>query len=90
MRGSFWSMPAPWPAIWMISRPLRMNSRTCNGCACPQARDYDLPFITEVVLAEVEARAHDPAPPASVPFFRNDDEASLFIRLRGISPRSDE
>ena len=55
-----------------------------------QARDYDLPFITEVVLAEVEARAHDPAPPASVPFFRNDDEASLFIRLRGISPRSDE
>ncbi|QGX98929.1 NUDIX hydrolase [Roseovarius faecimaris] len=52
--------------------------------------DYDLPFITEVVLAEVEARAHDPAPPASVPFFRNDDEASLFIRLRGYAPRSDE
>lgn len=55
-----------------------------------KAREYDLPFITEVVLAEVEARAHDPAPPASVPFFRNDDEASLFIRLRGISPKSDE
>jgi 8-oxo-dGTP pyrophosphatase MutT (NUDIX family) len=52
--------------------------------------DYDLPFITEVVLAEVEARAHDPAPPASVPFFRNDDEASLFVRLRGRAPRSDE
>ncbi|WP_135501444.1 NUDIX hydrolase [Roseovarius aestuariivivens] len=48
-----------------------------------RARDIDLPFITEVVLAEVEARAHDPAPPASVPFFRNDDETSLFLRLNG-------
>jgi 8-oxo-dGTP pyrophosphatase MutT (NUDIX family) len=48
-----------------------------------RARDIDLPFITEVVLAEVEARADDPAPPASVPFFRNDDEQSLFLRLRG-------
>jgi len=52
--------------------------------------EYDLPFITEVVLAEVEARLHDPAPPASVPFFRNDDEASLFLRLRGYTPRSAE
>lgn len=52
--------------------------------------EYDLPFITEVVLAEVSARAHDPAPPNSVPFFRNDDEASLFIRLRGHTPRSDD
>ena len=56
----------------------------------PRARDYDLPFITEVVLAEVAARAHDPEPPASVPFFSNDDEANLFIRLRGITPKSDE
>lgn len=56
----------------------------------PKAREYDLPFITEVVLAEVAARAHDPAPPQSVPFFRNDDEASLFIRLRGYEPKSDE
>ena len=56
----------------------------------PKAREYDLPFITEVVLAEVAARAHDPEPPHSVPFFRNDDEASLFLRLRGYSPKSDE
>ncbi len=48
-----------------------------------QARSFDMPFITEVVLAEVEARATDPTPPASVPFFRNDDEESLFLRLRG-------
>lgn len=55
-----------------------------------EAREFDLPFITEVVLAEISARLHDPSPPASVPFFRNDDEASLFIRLRGYAPRSDE
>ena len=51
-----------------------------------EARALDLPFITEVVLAEIEARAHDPAPPASVPFFRNDDEESLFLRLYGRAP----
>ena len=48
-----------------------------------RARSFDLPFITEVGLAEVEARVSDPAPPASVPFFRNNDESSLFLRLRG-------
>jgi len=50
------------------------------------ARRFDLPFITEVVLAEIEARADDPDPPASVPFFKNDDENSLFLRLRGVEP----
>lgn len=48
-----------------------------------EVRALDLPFITEVVLAEVAARVDDPAPPTSVPFFRNDDEESLFLRLRG-------
>lgn len=48
-----------------------------------EVRRFDLPFITEVVLAEVEARLHDTAPPRSVPFFRNDDESSLFLRLYG-------
>jgi 8-oxo-dGTP pyrophosphatase MutT (NUDIX family) len=51
------------------------------------ARAFDMPFITEVVLAEVEARARDLNPPASVPFFKNNDEESLFIRLRGDTPR---
>ena len=46
-------------------------------------RAFDLPFITEVVLAEIAARATDPSPPASVPFFRNDDEERLFLRLYG-------
>lgn len=48
-----------------------------------EARSFDMPFITEVVLAEVEARTGDPSPPASVPFFKNNDEESLFLRLRG-------
>ena len=34
-----------------------------------KVRHFDMPFITEVVLAEVAARARDASPPASVPFF---------------------
>jgi 8-oxo-dGTP pyrophosphatase MutT (NUDIX family) len=48
-----------------------------------EARALDLPFITEVVLAEIEARARDRNPPPSVPFYKNDDEASLFRQLYG-------
>ena len=48
-----------------------------------EARRFDMPFITEVVLAEIEARVADKSAPESVPFFRNDDEESLFLRLRG-------
>jgi len=48
-----------------------------------QARDYNLPFITEVVLAEVEGRIQDPSPPPSVPYFMNTEETSRFLRLRG-------
>lgn len=54
----------------------------------PEVRRFDLPFITEVVLAEVAARATDSAPPASVPFFHNGAEESLFLRLRGKGPLS--
>ena len=48
-----------------------------------QARTFDLPFITEVVLAELVAHLADPAAPLTVPFFRNDDEAHLVTRLAG-------
>jgi len=52
-----------------------------------EARALDLPFITEVVLAEIAARLPDLSPPDTVPFFRNDDEQSLFERLgRGDTP----
>lgn len=49
-----------------------------------EARSFDLPFITEVVLAEVQQRAADPRPPASVPFFANNAENRAFRRLRGL------
>ncbi len=50
-----------------------------------EARTLDLPFITEVVLAEVSARITGRGAP-TVPFFRNDDEAHLVTRLGGASP----
>jgi hypothetical protein len=51
-----------------------------------EARALDLPFITEVVLAEIAAGLARPGPPAHVPFFRNDDERHLVTRLDGRSP----
>lgn len=50
------------------------------------ARQFDLPFITQVVLAELATHIKRGGPPASVPFFRNDDEAHLVSRLHGRSP----
>ena len=51
-----------------------------------EIRRFDLPFITEVVLAEVARLAGTDGPPPGVPFFRNDDEESLFLRLNGRAP----
>ncbi|MDX8348041.1 NUDIX hydrolase [Cognatiyoonia sp. IB215446] len=50
------------------------------------ARQFDLPFITQVVLAELIVHLKQGGPPATVPFFRNDDEAHLVSRLEGKSP----
>ncbi|WP_050602752.1 NUDIX hydrolase [Ruegeria sp. 6PALISEP08] len=50
-----------------------------------RARDLDLPFITEVVLAEIAARVTFSEPPLSVPFYKNNDESNLFLRLRGFT-----
>jgi 8-oxo-dGTP pyrophosphatase MutT (NUDIX family) len=49
------------------------------------ARALDLPFITEVVLAEITARLNNGASD-TVPYFRNDDEAHLVTRLGGKRP----
>jgi hypothetical protein len=51
-----------------------------------EVRSFDLPFITEVVLAEVAHRAHATEPPSNVPFFHNGIEESLFLRLGGRGP----
>lgn len=47
------------------------------------ARRFPLPFITEVVLAEVAAALPGLEPPASVPFFDGRQEEVLFQQLRG-------
>lgn len=49
------------------------------------ARDFDLPFITQVVLAELISHMTQDGPPKSVPFFANDDERHLVHRLGGAS-----
>ena len=46
-----------------------------------EARDYDLPFITQVVMAELMAYVQGDGTIESVPFFRNDDEDRLVSRL---------
>ncbi|MGY9012252.1 MAG: NUDIX hydrolase [Rhodobacterales bacterium] len=48
-----------------------------------QTSEFDLPFITEVVLAEIVGNLGRPDAPVSVPFFKNDDESSEMLRLRG-------
>lgn len=53
-----------------------------------KVRDFTLPFITEVVLAEVAAALPHLGAPESVPFFNNNDEQSLFQRLGGAGPIS--
>ena len=47
------------------------------------ARAFDLPFITEIVLSEIARRLPDLSPPPIVPFFQNDDEDSAIFALRG-------
>lgn len=46
-----------------------------------RARSFDLPFITEVVLAEVGPLIASGGRPASVPFVENDDPVSSVRRL---------
>jgi len=46
-----------------------------------EARSFDLPFITEVVLAEIEADLKDPKRNARIPFFFNAEGRSNFMRL---------
>ena len=48
-----------------------------------RAREFDLPFITQVVLAELNAYLAAPEAPRDVPFFANEDERHLVRRLGG-------
>lgn len=46
-----------------------------------KSREFDLPFITEVVLAEVQNRIDHPNDDHPVPFFSHDGERSQFLKL---------
>ncbi len=46
-----------------------------------EARHFDLPFITQVVLAEIAGTLEHDGPPETVPFVRNDDEANMIQQL---------
>lgn len=48
----------------------------------PKARTYPLPFITEIVLAELEAMLAEPQVARPVPFFAHGSEGSQFHLLR--------
>lgn len=49
--------------------------------AIDEARQLNLPFITEVVLAEVAGLMRSSTPPPSVPFFNNSEATSQFLRI---------
>ena len=51
-----------------------------------RAREFDLPFITQVVLAEIAGKLDHPGAPEDVPFVQNKDEANLIVRLGGSHP----
>lgn len=55
-----------------------------------QARHFDLPFITRVVLAELAGRIGDTDGPPSVPFFRNDVDAARVVARLGLSGPTDQ
>ena len=46
-----------------------------------EARGLDLPFITEVVLAEVDARLREPARSREIPFFYTQDGKSFIDKI---------
>ena len=46
-----------------------------------EARSVDLPFVTEVVLAEVEARLREPGVKRPTPFFHHDDNRSYLKHI---------
>ena len=54
-----------------------------------EVRALDLPFITEVVLAEVTAHLKQDNAPDTVPFFRNENVAHSVTQITGKPPLGD-
>ena len=63
------------------SPPPARSSRHLQWLDLAAARALPLPFITEVVLSEIEAILADPDPARPVPFFHQTPEGSQFRLL---------
>lgn len=48
-----------------------------------KARNFDLPFITQVVLSELQGYLENGRDLSSVPYFKNDDEQHYILRIEG-------
>ena len=72
------------PRSHAIHSRVRSFSRAGGRLTDAQARALDLPFITEVVLAEIAALAVQDGPltmPETVPFFDNRTPQPRFARI---------
>ena len=51
-----------------------------------ETKNFDLPFVTQVVMAEINGNLENNGPPKRVPFFKNTTEESLlyYIGEKGI------
>ena len=52
--------------------------------ALKDTKNFDLPFITQVVLAEITGNLTNSGPPARVPFFQNTTEESLIYYINEV------
>ena len=72
---------APSPARQTTSPAPAASSRISNGSTLAAARALPLPFITEVVLAELGPLLADPDPDRPVPFFAQGQDGPAFRML---------
>ena len=48
-----------------------------------ETKNFDLPFVTQVVIAEISGNLENNGPPKRVPFFKNTTEESLLYYIGG-------
>ena len=77
----------PRSSFGLASKKSHTKEIAHRAAMCHLPCPFDLPFITQVVLAELTAHLKQDGPPISVPFFANDDELHMVHRLGGASLR---
>ena len=79
MRGSFWPTPPRLPPTLTISPRAEDELSHLHWVSMRDVRKLDLPFITRLVLAELDKHLPRTDAPEAVPFVRNDDMESQVI-----------